>query len=103
MKYQDYGDWSLGVHRRLSPKRIPISGSLEITQRCNNQCIHCYNNLSAGDHEAREDELTLAEYRGIIDEIVEAGCLWLLLTGGGKFFCARIFSVFTAMRDKKGC
>jgi len=100
MEYQEYGDWSLGIHRRLSPKRIPISGSLEITQRCNNQCIHCYNNLSAGDHQARGDELTLAEYRRIIDEIVEAGCLWLLLTGGEVFLRPDFLDIYSYARQK---
>ncbi|CAB1080896.1 hypothetical protein JY97_09325 [Alkalispirochaeta odontotermitis] len=100
MKYQDYGDWSLGIHRRLSPKRIPISGSLEITQRCNNQCVHCYNNLSAGDLKARQDELTFADYRGIIDEIVDAGCLWLLLTGGEVFVRRDFLDIYTYARHK---
>jgi len=100
MKVQEYGDWSLGVHQRVSAKRIPISGSIEITQRCNNQCIHCYNNLSAGDQKARETELNFDEYCRIIDEIVDAGCLWLLLTGGEIFIRKDFFDIYTYARQK---
>ena len=68
----------MGVHQRLSSKRIPISGSMEVTQRCNNRCIHCYNNLAVSNQKAMEQELTLDESCRILDEVVDAGCLWLL-------------------------
>ncbi len=100
MKDQKYGDWSLGVHQRVSTKRIPISGSMEVTQRCNNQCLHCYNNLSAGDPKARDEELSFAEYRQIIDELVDAGCLWLLFTGGEIFIRKDFFDIYTYARQK---
>jgi len=100
MKEQNYGDWSLGVHRRVSAKRIPISGSIEVTQRCNNQCIHCYNNLPAGDPKARDEELSFDEYRRIIDEIADAGCLWLLFTGGEIFIRQDFFDIYTYARQK---
>ena len=100
MKEQNYGDWSLGVHQRVSTKRIPISGSIEVTQRCNNQCLHCYNNLSAGDPKARDAELSFDEYRRIIDELVDAGCLWLLFTGGEIFIRKDFFDIYTYARQK---
>ena len=69
---QQYADWSLGIHQRLSSKRVPVSGTIELTHRCNNQCVHCYNNLSAGNQKAGEKELTFDEYRRILDEIADA-------------------------------
>jgi len=100
MKVEDYGDWSLGVHQRLSTKRIPISGSIEVTQRCNNHCIHCYNNLSAGDRQAAAAELSLNEHYRILDEIVDAGCLWLLLTGGEIFLRRDFLDIYAYARQK---
>lgn len=100
MDEQLYSDWSLEVHQRLSKKRIPISGSVEITQRCNNKCIHCYNNLSAGDQKARDDELSLNEYCRILDEIADAGCLWLLFTGGEIFVRKDFLDIYTYARQK---
>lgn len=100
MEEQKYGDWSLEVHQRLSGKRVPIGGSLEITQRCNHKCVHCYNNLAAGDQEACKKELTLDEHCRIIDEIAEFGCLWLLLTGGEIFLRKDFLDIYTYAKQK---
>lgn len=100
MKVQEYGDWSLGVHQRLSTKRVPISGSIELTQRCNNRCIHCYNNLAARDQLVEAAELSSNEYYRIIDEIVDAGCLWLLLTGGEIFVRKDFLHIYSYARQK---
>lgn len=85
MEVKSYTDWSLGFHERFAARRIPLSGSVELTRRCNLSCLHCYNNLPANDAAARAEELTTGEHRRIMDEIAEAGCLWLLLTGGEIF------------------
>ena len=65
---------------RISGERVPFSGSLALTHRCNLRCLHCY---------AREDqtgqampELDTEQWKRIIAETKEAGCLFLLLTGG---------------------
>jgi len=62
-------------------ERLPYMGVLELTYRCNNACRHCYCNLAAHDPRARE-ELATGEARRILGEIAEAGCLWLVLSGG---------------------
>ena len=67
---------------RAEERRIPVQGTLETTFRCNLSCVHCYVNEPAGDRAVRERELDLAELEGVVDEIVEAGCLHVLLTGG---------------------
>ena len=100
MEEQTYGDWSLEVHQRLSGKRVPIGGSLELTQRCNNRCIHCYNNLAAGDKAALKNELALDEHCRIIDEIAGFGCLWLLLTGGEILLRKDFLDIYTYARQK---
>jgi len=100
MEEQKYGDWSLEIHERLSGKRVPIGGSLELTQRCNNKCVHCYNNLATGDQEALAKELSLNEHYRIIDEITECGCLWLLLTGGEIFLRKDFLDIYTYAKQK---
>ncbi|HEV8199377.1 MAG TPA: radical SAM protein [Candidatus Polarisedimenticolia bacterium] len=57
--------------------RVPLSGSLELTFRCNLRCVHCYIPDFSG-----RGEMTTAEIRRILDETADAGCLWMLLTGG---------------------
>jgi len=100
MEEQKYGDWSLGVHQKLSGKRIPLGGSIEVTQRCNNNCVHCYNNLAAGDQDARGKELTFDEHCRIIDEIAGFGCLWLLFTGGEIFLRKDFLDIYTYAKQK---
>jgi radical SAM protein with 4Fe4S-binding SPASM domain len=76
-----YGEFSRRLHKKLAGQRLPFSGSVELTFRCNLRCAHCYvadgNNPGAIQH-----ELTTGEWRGIFDQIAGEGCLWLLLTGG---------------------
>jgi len=55
---------------------------IELTERCNNNCLHCYINLSAGDLEAKKKELTTEEIKRIIKEAVSLSCLSVRFTGG---------------------
>ena len=85
MEIQSYADWSLGLHERVVAQRVPISGSIEVTKRCNLTCVHCYNNLALGDEKAHQTELDYGEHCRILDEMAAEGCLWLLYTGGEIF------------------
>ena len=77
-----YSDLARRLHERGVPHRVPLNGIIEITHRCPLRCVHCYNNLPAEDGEIRRRELTLEEHCRIVDEMAEAGCLWVLYTGG---------------------
>ena len=63
-------------------KRIPVSGSIELTYRCNLRCIHCYLDRRSNLESTIARELTTQQIIAIIDQISDAGCLFLLLTGG---------------------
>jgi radical SAM protein with 4Fe4S-binding SPASM domain len=80
-----YGEFSERLHNQAAAQRLPLTGSIEVTERCNLQCAHCYINLPVADREAHSRELPLSEWRRILDSIVDEGCLWLLLTGGEPF------------------
>jgi len=73
---EGYSEFSERFHARSVGKRIPTDGAFEVTFRCNLRCRHCYVVREA------EEELTTQEIFRILDEIAEAGCLWLLFTGG---------------------
>jgi radical SAM protein with 4Fe4S-binding SPASM domain len=74
LSYADFGGRLL---RACGRERVPLSGSIELTFRCNLRCVHCY----VPDYSGR-GEMGTAEVTRILDEIAGAGCLWLLLTGG---------------------
>jgi radical SAM protein with 4Fe4S-binding SPASM domain len=63
-------------------RRIPLQGTLETTFRCNLDCVHCYVNEPAHDAAEKAREMSLERLKGLVDEIVEEGCLFLLITGG---------------------
>ena len=72
------------LQRRLGvpQRRLPLQGTIETSYRCNLNCVHCYVNQPAGSRAERERELTLERLKQLVDEIVEAGCLEVLFTGG---------------------
>ena len=55
------------------------SAALELTYRCNEKCIHCYVDDAPINS---QNELTFNEYKMILHQLKELGCIYLLLTGG---------------------
>ena len=62
----------------------------ELTYRCSEKCIHCYNEgATRNDEEVStrgdREELTLDEYKHLIDDLYEQGLVKVCLTGGDPF------------------
>ena len=55
---------------------------MELTERCNNNCIHCCINLPADDQAAKEKELPSPRIKEILKEATSLGCLSVRFTGG---------------------
>ncbi len=66
------------------PPGSPILGQLdiELTERCNNDCIHCCINLPVADRAAMERELDTGGIKRILKEAASLGALDVRLTGG---------------------
>ncbi len=77
-----HGPLSLALHQRSAEDRFPIAAGLELTHRCNLACVHCYVNLAPNDREAQRRELTTDEWKRVIDQCVDAGVLYMTITGG---------------------
>ena len=73
----NYGEFSKLLQSRAIEKRLPVTGSFDLTSRCNLRCVHCYIQGTYWGN-----ELTCSEICGILDQVAEEGCLWLVLTGG---------------------
>lgn len=82
MKAQSYADFSAKVHSAFSAKRVPLNATLELTYRCNNNCVHCYCSLPISDKRSSQKELSTEEIKALLDELASMGSLWLLITGG---------------------
>ncbi len=65
---------------RAQATRAPLSALFELTGRCNLDCGHCYLDIAHPP-----DELSTAEAKQVIDQLADAGTLFLTLTGGELF------------------
>lgn len=95
-----YGTFSEQLHARQSGRRVPAQVSIEVTRRCPLKCLHCYNNLPMGDQTARAQELTFEEHCKLLDELVAAGCLWILYTGGEIFARPDFLNIYTEAKKR---
>jgi radical SAM protein with 4Fe4S-binding SPASM domain len=95
-----YGAFSAAFQERLSRGRLPLNGTIEVTRRCPLTCLHCYNNLAMDDADARARELTFDEHCRLLDELADAGCLWLLYTGGEIFARRDFLDIYTYAKRK---
>ena len=75
-------DWVNDLLEPLNGSRYPLSGSIELTERCNLSCVHCYINQSAADFKVKSAELDTNQWKEILNQMAEAGCLFLVISGG---------------------
>ena len=66
------------LHNKGVAAGIPVSGTFELTQRCNFNCKMCY----VHDCTQKADPLTAEEWLKIAQQAKDAGTIFLLLTGG---------------------
>jgi len=92
--------WGQRLTAPLNGGRYPMSATFELTNRCNNNCVHCFINEPANDQAAKEHELKTSEIKGIIDQMVDAGVLFLTLTGGEPLLRPDFTEIYTYARRK---
>lgn len=95
------------VSRRLwevaDEKCIPLGATLELTLGCNLACVHCYNfdRSAAAPRERTGKELSFEEIQSAIDQLAEAGCLYLSFTGGEALVHPRLEELIRYARSKR--
>ena len=70
------------IFRTGAARRIPVSGTFELTPRCNFHCKMCYVQMTPEEEQAVGCELTTQEWLDIAQKAVNGGMIYLLLTGG---------------------
>ena len=84
-------------NQRALEQHVPLAGCLDLTHRCNLRCIHCY---IADGAPAASGEMTTDRVLSIMDEIAEAGCLFLLITGGEPLLRPDFASLYVRAKEK---
>lgn len=77
----------------------------ELTYRCSEKCLHCYNMGATRNDEEKSGrgnfkELTLADYKRIIDEMCDAGLATATLTGGDPFAHKDVWNILDYLYQK---
>lgn len=72
---------------------MPRVLALEVTRRCNLECIHC---RAVSGEDAPEGELTLADYEALFDNIASFASPLILLTGGEPLLRDDIYDLAAA-------
>ena len=69
------------LEMKAREKGVPLHGSFELTPMCNLDCKMCYVHLTQDQMKGRE-LLKVNQWKGLIQQAVEAGMLDATLTGG---------------------
>ena len=81
------------------PERFPFACQWEITCRCNLRCVMCYTDCFNLPDKIR-DELPTQDILRIMDELADAGCVELCLTGGEPLSRSDFFDIYEHAKAK---
>lgn len=83
----------LQVMSKAADLNIPFQVMLELTYRCNLRCAHCYVDMD------EPDELSLEEWKGVLDQLEDAGAVHLSFTGGEIMVRRDLFDILAYARQ----
>ena len=99
--------YSITNAERLYTEKVEgiTSVMFELTYRCSEKCIHCYNiGATRNDEEistrGARVELTLDEYKRLIDDLYEQGLFKVCLTGGDPFSKSYVWDLIDYLYNK---
>jgi len=76
-------------------KIIPVSILIEVCYTCNEKCSHCFLNSH------KEIGLTLKQYEKLFGQLVDAGTMFVILTGGEPFTRHDFMDIVREARRKR--
>lgn len=85
------------VFRKGAAMRIPVSGTFELISRCNFRCAMCYIHSESQEKCYKEWELSGQQWLSIGREAVDAGMVYLLLTGGEPLLHPDFLQIYTGL------
>jgi radical SAM protein with 4Fe4S-binding SPASM domain len=85
-------------YKKIHQKDIvfPFDAIFELTYRCNLNCLHCYCQGS----ENKGLELSRQEIKRTLDELHQAGCIWLIFTGGEPLIREDFLEIYAYAKEK---
>ncbi len=81
------------LHEKGAREGIPVSGTFELTQRCNFGCEMCY----VHDCTKKTDRLSAEDWLNLAKQAKDEGTVFLLLTGGEPLLRDDFEQIYTAL------
>lgn len=89
------------LFQKASAGKIPISGTFELSPICNFDCRMCYVRQTPEQVRNHPRKMrTLEQWKQLTDQAVEAGTLYLLLTGGEPFLWPDFWELYEYVSQK---
>lgn len=87
------------VRETARAEGIPISGTFELTPRCNFDCKMCYVHLKPDEIPLHGREMSAREWLRIAEEAKQAGTVWLCVTGGEPLLHPEFPEIWEALSE----
>lgn len=87
------------LHQKGRRLGLPISGTFELTARCNFNCPMCYVHMTEEQVRAAGQELTAQQWLTIARDARDQGMLFVLLTGGEPLMRKDFFEIYKGMKE----
>jgi len=97
---EEYADFFGQVSERLGSQRALQQVTITLTERCNLRCAHCFIHDASRDRELLATELSSQQWFGVFDQLADAGCIGLLLTGGEPLLRADFAELYQYAKRK---
>ena len=89
------------LFHKASVDKLPLSGTFELTPRCNFNCRMCY--IRHSEQEVRQHDRpmrSLEEWKNLADEAEKEGMLYLLITGGEPLLWKDFWPLYEYLKEK---
>ena len=87
------------MHMKMRKQRVPFSGIFELTPRCTLDCKMCYVHLTESQMNGKK-ELSGDQWIKIMDDAIENGMAFALLTGGECLLHKDFKKIYLHLREK---
>ena len=87
------------IFQKAAKNHIPVSGTFKLTPRCNLFCEMCYIRMSQKEQSDAGSELTAGEWLTLGKKTVDAGMVYLLLTGGEPLLRRDFEEIYTGLAE----
>lgn len=93
-----YSQWIDHLFYKSTLAGVPLSGTFELTARCNLDCKMCYIHKRENDRTVMEQELSTGEWLSLAQQAQKRQMLLLLLTGGEPLLRKDFREIYTGCR-----